>query len=265
MTSARHYHVLIGVLDDFPPDAADLLSRIVDTLRTELGGYLVGIYLHGSLAMGCFNPQVSDIDFLAVVRGSLDQETKQRVVALLVKLNEGAPGKGLEVSIVTAGQARYVTYPPLFELHFSSTWFRRYRDGRASLDAAAGDPDLAAHFMITRARGIVLCGEPIDQVFGDVPEEYYAASILEDAREVLADMTTHPVYNVLNLCRVLAFLGQHKITSKREGGEWALEHLDGQYGPVIEQALEEYAGQHSPSWNENLLRAFGRYVEGELH
>lgn len=259
------YHVLMGVLDGFPPDVAGLLSRIADTFQAELGGNLVGIYLHGSLAMDCFNPQVSDIDFLAVVREPLDLDTKQNVVASLLKLNEAAPRKGLEMSIVTAEQARHVTYPPLFELHFSPTWFRRYQDGRASLDAITGDPDLAAHFVITRARGIVLWGEPIAQVFGDVPDEYYTASILEDAREVLADITSHPVYSVLNLCRVLVFLKQHKITSKLEGGEWALEHLNDQYRPVIEQALEEYAGQHGVPWNKNLLGAFGRYFEDQLH
>jgi hypothetical protein len=264
-SEAIQYHVLMDVLGNFPPDVASLLSKLVDCLRAELGSNLVGIYLHGSLAMGCFNPQVSDIDFLTVVHEPLDLETKQDVVGSLVRLNEAAPRKGLEMSVVTARQARYVTYPPSFELHFSSTWFRRYQDGRASLDAVTGDADLAAHFVITRARGIVLWGKPIVQVFGDVPDEYYTASILQDAEEVLTDMTSHPVYNVLNLCRVLAFLREHKLTSKLEGGEWALEHLGDQYRSIIEQAVEEYTGQRSAPWDENLLRAFGQYLENELN
>jgi Domain of unknown function (DUF4111) len=263
--SDSHYHVLMGVPYSIPADVASLLSGIVVALRVGLGSNLVGIYLHGSLALGCFNPQVSDIDFLAVVHEPLGLNTKRNIVASLLKLSEAAPRKGLEMSIVMASQARHVTYPPPFELHFSPTWFRRYQGGRASLDAVTGDPDLAAHFVTTRARGIVLWGKPIAQVFGDVPDEYYIASILEDARDVLADMTSHPVYNVLNLCRVLAFLKQHKITSKLEAGEWALEHLNDQYGSIIEQAVEEYTGQRTEPWDENRLRAFGRYFEHELH
>ena len=30
------------------------------------GKDLTGVYLHGSLAMGCFNPQKSDIDLMVV-------------------------------------------------------------------------------------------------------------------------------------------------------------------------------------------------------
>ena len=32
------------------------------------------------------------------------------------------------------------------------------------------DKDLAAHFTVIRARGRCLCGLPIDEVFGEVPE-----------------------------------------------------------------------------------------------
>ena len=39
-------------------------KRSVDILQENL----VGIYLHGSAAMGCFNPRSSDIDLIIVVR-----------------------------------------------------------------------------------------------------------------------------------------------------------------------------------------------------
>lgn len=42
----------------------DLISTFVDSTKDILGENLVGVYLHGSLAMGCFNPQRSDIDLI---------------------------------------------------------------------------------------------------------------------------------------------------------------------------------------------------------
>jgi|GEM_PF-6933044 len=45
-----------------------LLNDIVANFREEVGSNLVGIYLHGSLAMGCFNATTSDVDFLVVVK-----------------------------------------------------------------------------------------------------------------------------------------------------------------------------------------------------
>ncbi|HJW82735.1 MAG TPA: hypothetical protein VJ754_00380, partial [Anaerolineae bacterium] len=37
-------------------------------LHTILGENLVGVYLHGSLALGCFNPAQSGVDLLVVRR-----------------------------------------------------------------------------------------------------------------------------------------------------------------------------------------------------
>ena len=35
--------------------------------QTILGDNLVGIYVHGSIAFGCFHEEKSDIDFIAVI------------------------------------------------------------------------------------------------------------------------------------------------------------------------------------------------------
>ena len=43
-------------------DTQGVLDQAVDLFKEELGDNLVGIYLHGSLAMGRFNPDTSDID-----------------------------------------------------------------------------------------------------------------------------------------------------------------------------------------------------------
>ena len=48
-----------------------VLDQAVDLFKEELGDNLVGIYLHGSLAMGRFNPDTSDIDLSLVVADKL--------------------------------------------------------------------------------------------------------------------------------------------------------------------------------------------------
>ena len=47
-------------------DTQSVLDQAVDLFKEELGSHLVGVYLHGSLAMGCFNPEASDVDLLVV-------------------------------------------------------------------------------------------------------------------------------------------------------------------------------------------------------
>ena len=48
-----------------------ILDELLSGVKTVLGSRLVGLYIHGSLASGEFNPQTSDIDFLVVTRSSL--------------------------------------------------------------------------------------------------------------------------------------------------------------------------------------------------
>ena len=45
-----------------------MLDKIVETSKDIIGEELTGIYLHGSLAMGCFHPDKSDIDLILVIK-----------------------------------------------------------------------------------------------------------------------------------------------------------------------------------------------------
>ena len=48
-----------------------ILDKIVNTSKKIFGEELTGIYLHGSLAMGCFHPDKSDIDLILVIKDSV--------------------------------------------------------------------------------------------------------------------------------------------------------------------------------------------------
>jgi predicted nucleotidyltransferase len=250
-------------MPDLPESLQPLLDRIVQGFRQLLGDNLVGIYLHGSLAMDSFNPHASDIDFLVVVRNTLDLDTKHALVRLTLDLAADAPPKGLELSVVLVEYTRQIVYPTPFELHYSPAWHDAYLKSQVDLVTPQVDADLAGHFMITRRRGRCLYGQPIDAVFGAVPQGAYRDSILRDARQILDDITGSPVYSVLNLCRVIAYQQEGLITSKQEGGLWGLEHLDAAFHTLIQQALDAYQSSTPTAftWDDRELERFGRYAE----
>jgi streptomycin 3"-adenylyltransferase len=248
-----------------PPHVTQLLNDIVAELRHLLGTHLVGVYVHGSLAMGCFNPHLSDIDFLAVTDSKLRPEQRKALASVMIKLAERAPAKGLEMSILTTEALTSFRHPTPYEFHFSNSWRERYTHGQFDFaDDHKVDADLAAHLTITRERGITLYGQPIELVVPDIPTRYYTESILGDANSVLADMSSDPVYSVLNLCRVWAYLEDGQITSKREGGEWALQHATPFQKDVIEQALAEYIGRQPAPWDTEALNRFGQEMADHL-
>jgi predicted nucleotidyltransferase len=232
---------------DCPARTRRQVRILLGELRRILKGNLVGVYLHGSLAMGCFQPAASDIDLLAVVRRPLPRRTKRSLVQLLLFLS-GSPHP-IEIHFLRPENINPWRHPAPFELHFSEAWRKRFRR-----DLAAGswkhlgpkrrtDPDLAAHITVTSARGIRLAGKPIASVFPAVPRGDYLTSIVADLRWAERRLAENPAYAVLNACRVWAYVQNGRICSKTEGASWALRALPEKHHPVIKAALGNCRGR----------------------
>ena len=61
-----------------------LLDDFVQQSRNILEDNLVGIYLHGSAVMGCFNNQKSDIDLLIVIKDDISNEVKRQYMDMVL-------------------------------------------------------------------------------------------------------------------------------------------------------------------------------------
>lgn len=236
----------------------DLLDRFTRMSRSIFGQNLLGVYLHGSLAMGCFNPRKSDIDLMLVVEEEPSDEEKLAFMQQVVLINEEAPAKGLELSIVTRGAVKPFVYPTPFVLHFSPMhlgWFQRDPHGYVQ-HMKGEDADLAAHCTIIRKHGIVLDGPPVGEVFGEVPKAAYLDSIRQDVAGAAEDILTDPMYITLNLCRVAAYAREGLILSKQEGGLWGLARLPEEHHPLIRHALDCYASDQSMTADETAAVSF---------
>lgn len=209
-------------------DVQLLLQFLQRRYSAILGENLVGIYIHGSIAFGCFRWETSDIDLAVVVDSAIDAPTKLRLLEVLANLLPQAPPKGFGMSVVLKGNCLRFTYPTPYELHFSNQWLHTYRTDSLTIcgDEVKTDPDLAAHFTVIRHVGQVLCGVPIGEVFGAVDRAFYLDSILRDSLGSVGDIGKDPVSVVLNLCRVLAFVQEGLVISKAAGGQWALGCID---------------------------------------
>ena len=248
----------------------NILETITETFvkgsREILGDNLVGVYLHGSAVMGCFNEKKSDIDLLVVVNEEISDEIKMRYMDMVVRLNADAPQKGIEMSIVRKDACKTFIYPTPFELHFSITHLEWYKADPADYVAKmkGTDKDLAAHFTIIYHRGKCLYGEEIKNVFEKISREDYFDSIMSDIENAEEDITQNPVYIVLNLCRVLAYKREGLILSKKEGGEWGLKNLPKKYHALILQALSEYTANEVKEWNEKDTKEYAQYMLEDL-
>lgn len=242
-----------------------VFNNIEERYREILGENLVGIYVHGSIAFSCFTWETGDIDFIVVIDSPLEQCEKESLIRALLDLDEKVPPKGLEMSVVLRRNCDPFVYPTPFELHFSNAHRENCKKDLFSYcrDMHGTDRDLAAHFTVIRKAGFALCGTDAASLFGEVPEEAYLDSIKRDVAQAGSEILENPVYMILNLCRILAYIREKLVLSKRQGGQWGLKNLSGEYRPMIRRALQSYAGRGEFREEEARLAAFAREMTAE--
>lgn len=239
----------------------NILGLIVRDYKNILNNNLIGIYLHGSLAMNCFNPNKSDVDFLVVVKNDFNFDDKRRLADILINLSKKLEFKKFEMSVILESDIKNFKYPTPFVLHYSDYHKEKYERDKKYVCENLTDADLAAHIVVTIKRGRCLVGKPIDKVFKEIPKEYYIDSILKDVKDAREEISDNPVYFILNLCRVLCYLKDGLICSKKEGGEWAVKNVEKNYTHIIKMALSEYENDENKfEWDYDELIAFADFM-----
>lgn len=214
------------------PAVQQYLGRVVSTLREHLGTDLVGVYLHGSLAMGAFDPGRSDVDVLAVCAAALAPERRAILGTELAAIPRPPSGGDLEMSLVTESAARTSATAPEFEVQVSTHEEPAVVDGTDR----AGDEYLVIHFAMVRARGHALSGPEPGELFAAPDRAALIRAFLSDmewAREHgAAGWEGHyrpefasMAYRVLNAARSWRYLETGELGSKVEGALW-LERQD---------------------------------------
>lgn len=219
----------------------EILQQIASCYQKILKKNLVGIYLHGSYALGCFQKNRSDLDFIVVVNTVLTQQEKEKMIETLLKI-ENPPAKGFEMSVVLKRYCTYFQYPTPYELHYSQRYQQYYEHDLSGicLRMHGKDGDLAAHFKVIEKKGVVLVGQKVEDVFESVPLHDYFDSIDRDIQESVSEFAFRPQDVILNMCRFARYLLDDAIVSKKEAGEWACDYFDEEYSPMIKKALDGY-------------------------
>jgi streptomycin 3"-adenylyltransferase len=250
-----------GPLEAYPAAVAAGLARV-------LGPTLVGVYLHGSAALGGWSATHSDVDLLGVVARSLERRVKRVISARLNHPSLVCPARsGLELSLVTAAVAADPPRRPPFELHVSTGSSPQTHLG----GPAAADPDLLLHFAVCRRAGVAVAGPDPVAVFAEPPRAW----LLERAAAELrwASRNGSFAYRVLTACRAWRYLEDDVLGSKVEGGGWARARLTGaESAPpdppgvvaLVDAAVAAQLG-HAPMPEANAdLTAANRFVAAVL-
>lgn len=221
------------------PEIDTVLGELLRGARGVLGERFVGLYIGGSLATGDFDPAHSDIDFLVVTDGEVDDATLGGLQAVhwWVAGRTGPWARRLEGSYMAREAVR--RYDPALAVHPHLSM------GEDSLRVEPHGSEWVIQRHILREHGVALAGPPpatlIDPVspgdlrlaVEDLFRGWWAPML---ANQALLQDSGYRVYAVHTMCRILYTLRHGTIVSKPVAARWAAESLDQRWVPIIEWA-----------------------------
>jgi predicted nucleotidyltransferase len=255
----------MSLMQSFSAEVENIIISIQEELTTILNDDLAGLYIHGSLAMGGFNPDKSDIDLLVVTKKSITVETKRKLAKFF--LNCSNSPYPVEISFINTEQLKGWQHPCPFDFHYSEFWRERYEHDLVGnthkflTGSSSTDPDLAAHITILHNRGICVTGKPIAEIFPIVPHSDYLSSIVGDFHECLDRIQEDPIYCTLNIIRVFWYVKEGVISSKEEAGRWGLATLPKELSGTVNKIIDCYSsGKDDCQFENDELLRFRDYV-----
>ena len=256
---------------DLSLEILNQINNVVDIWKRHLGDDLIGVYLHGSIALKAFNPDSGDIDILVVVRDSIDVETKLEIARDIIEIDRRP--RPLEMSAVKTIDAKNWKTPGNCVFHYSDFWTEKYLDRFHNPDTEVyvvdhefPDADVTSYIKLLKECGIVLYGEEIKEVFADVSDEDFWSAISADIDDY--DFNNYDARyfasNVLILGRILSFKKEKRILSKYEGGLWMIENVPEDLKYLPELAMKVWFEGEEHVLPEDDLKRLRDYLVGEI-
>jgi hypothetical protein len=223
------------------PEVNRAVERLRDGAAGALGDRLVGLYLHGSLALGDFFPPASDIDFHAATAGPLDAPA----VAHLAAMHAGFKAEG--------------GWPARLEgVYFPVEALRRHDPSGDPAPTVGVDwelgpgrpgPTWVLDRWVTREHGVIIFGpDPCELIDPIGPTDLRAAvlaALLGDWGSQLKEGAdtgwlrprNYQAFAILTMCRALHVLERGAVVPKPEAAAWAMGHLPPPWPAQVERAL----------------------------
>ena len=241
-----------------PADVACFGRELARRLAEALDGGLVGAYFVGSIALGGYVADESDVDIVAVSEHRVPAGAKLLVANAVLDCTTGCPARGLEFTLYRQKVAGAPPRGANFEVN-ANGGTRMPRSVHLDADAEPGFWYVLDQAIAHRA-GIAIVGPPGCQVFADVPRDALLAAMKDSMRWHRAHEGA-TLYSVLNASRAWRFAAEDALGSKLEGAAWARSRWPNP--ELIDSAVALRHGKPA-DLRASQVDEFLEYVEGVL-
>jgi hypothetical protein len=215
-----------------------IINIVLGKVRVILGDEFVGMFLHGSLAIGDFSYESSDIDYVVVTRNAVSEK---QFIALQDMHNQL---QSLESKWPQELEASYIPKQAIRLYDPPNTVHPRIERGE-TLVIKSHDSEWVIKRHVIRELGIVVSGPSPQTLIDPVqPEDLRRAIIdfmwwwelqISDTSNI--EQSGFQAYTILTMCRILYTLNHATVVSKPVAAHWAIEVLGERWRELINRAL----------------------------
>lgn len=240
-----------------PSVVRDAVMALHNEIEMHLPGMIQSIYIYGSIALDAYAEDVSDVDYIAVMRRALQASDKEA-------LNTAHANIAVNYSNLDMMGA-YITEQKLGQsfINSDSSPPFTYFNGKLYEDGTGLDLNPVTWYVLNK-HGICVIGKKIDFIYR-VSEEHLLSYVLSNmntywrsqldrliseqlliARSETAEQTKQLVkaqldeaveWCVLGMLRQWYTIRERDITSKLGAGYYGLAHLPQRYKQVVKEAI----------------------------
>ncbi len=215
-------------------DINQLLELLLSSMKKILGEKLVGLYLHGSLVIGDFDPTISDIDLVAALASDLDDEE----FAALHKMHDEFAHEHQEWE--NRIEVCYISLDALQTVKTRTSLVARIHPGEPFHKRETSIHWLVSWYVV-RETSITLFGPDPKTIIEPISKDEFIEALRTYTKawdEWILDMHSRKsqAYAILTMCRALYTLKYGKQVSKKQAALWAEKEYP-EWASLIEQAL----------------------------
>ncbi|NMC80930.1 MAG: DUF4111 domain-containing protein [Chloroflexi bacterium] len=237
-----------------------ILDLYADSLQRQLGDDLIGIYLTGSIALGGYHENKSDMDFTTLVRKPLPGNALPLIKNVHRDVRNRYPQSKLE--------GHYITMHELGKNPEEIEPVVTYHDGK--LEKGYRGINMVTWFTLKKY-GVTVWGLPVKELALDVTENNllsyvsenvnsYWARWLLDTKKLFSPKGIYALtdksieWGVLGISRMVYTLSEKDVTSKDKVVTYALEHTPRNHHKILNEAHCIRTGNNRREYQSSLKR-----------
>ncbi|MDO8614586.1 MAG: DUF4111 domain-containing protein [Dehalococcoidia bacterium] len=229
-----------------PPEVSALLDELAAGVRDALGDNLLGFYLRGSLALGDFNAETSDVDILVVTERSVSEAEFEALDSLHARIPAAANQYGRHYEVSYIDRASLKRFNPGERRHptVGSDWPFVWAEHR--------DNFILERWMV-RERGVTVVGPDPKTLIDPISADDLRAAVVSEFRARMEhwaggdeppawmDTRYYQAFEIETICRGLYTLQSGELPTKPQAVAWALETLPEPWHTLVVWSQEHRA------------------------